>query len=88
MSFRPFFISSNLPGYVPHLGANSSYYLKKNGLVMLAIKSQSIDSISKSEKIYNQEKNKLVNAGYEVVESIDIHKYAANHIVLLVKKIN
>ena len=55
---------------------------------MLAIKSQSIDSISKSEKIYNQEKNKLVNAGYEVVESIDIHRYAANHIVLLVKKIN
>ena len=68
--------------------ANSSYYLKKNGLVMLAIKSQSIDSISKSEKVYNQEKNKLVNAGYEVVESIDIHRYAANHIVLLVKKIN
>ena len=68
--------------------ANSSYYLKKNGLVMLAIKSQSIDSISKSEKIYNQEKNKLVNAGYEVVESIDIHRYAANHIVLMVKKIN
>ncbi|MHA1257651.1 MAG: fibrillarin-like rRNA/tRNA 2'-O-methyltransferase, partial [Promethearchaeota archaeon] len=67
--------------------ANSSYYLKKNGLVMLAIKSQSIDSISKSEKVYNQEKNKLVNAGYEVVESIDIHRYAANHIVLLVKKI-
>lgn len=67
---------------------NASYYLKKNGLVMLAIKSQSIDSISKSEKIYNQEKNKLVNAGYEVVESIDIHRYAANHIVLMVKKIN
>ena len=68
--------------------SNSSYYLKRNGLVMLAIKSQSIDSISKSEKIYNQEKKKLINAGFEVVESINIHKYAANHIVILVKKIS
>jgi fibrillarin-like pre-rRNA processing protein len=68
--------------------ANSNYYLKRNGLVMLAIKSQSIDSISKSEKVYSEERKKLVNAGFEVVESINIHKYAANHIILLVKKIS
>ena len=68
--------------------SNSNYYLKKNGLAMLAIKSQSIDSISKSDKVYKREKNQLVDAGYEIVESINIHKYAANHIVLLVKKIN
>ncbi|TFG27574.1 MAG: fibrillarin-like rRNA/tRNA 2'-O-methyltransferase [Promethearchaeota archaeon] len=65
---------------------NANYYLKSGGLVILAIKSQSIDSISKSEKIYKQEKNTLENAGYEIVESINIHKYAANHIILIVKK--
>jgi len=65
---------------------NSNYYLKKDGLIVLAIKSQSIDSVSKSEKIYKQEKNILENAGYDILESINIHKYAANHIILLVKK--
>ncbi len=65
---------------------NSNYYLKSDGLIILAIKSQSIDSVSKSEKVYKQEKNILENADYEILETINIHKYAANHIILLVKK--
>ncbi|MHA1932230.1 MAG: fibrillarin-like rRNA/tRNA 2'-O-methyltransferase [Promethearchaeota archaeon] len=65
---------------------NSNYYLNDNGLLILAVKSQSIDSIQKSENIYAQEKNILEKGGYEIIESINIHKYAANHIVLLVKK--
>jgi fibrillarin-like pre-rRNA processing protein len=65
---------------------NSNYYLKNNGLIILAIKSQSIDSVSKSEKIYKQEKIILENAGYEIVETVNIHKYAANHIILIIKK--
>lgn len=65
---------------------NANYYLKRDGVIILAIKSQSIDSVSKSEKIYKQEKNILENADYEILESIDIHKYAANHIILIVKK--
>ncbi|MHA2182172.1 MAG: fibrillarin-like rRNA/tRNA 2'-O-methyltransferase, partial [Promethearchaeota archaeon] len=65
---------------------NSNYYLNDNGLLILAVKSQSIDSIQKSEYIYAQEKSILEKGGYEIVESINIHKYAANHIVLLVKK--
>ncbi|MFX1453463.1 MAG: fibrillarin-like rRNA/tRNA 2'-O-methyltransferase [Promethearchaeota archaeon] len=65
---------------------NSNYYLKNEGIVILAIKSQSIDSVSKSEKIYKQEKNSIENAGYEIIEAINIHKYAANHIVLIFKK--
>lgn len=65
---------------------NSNFYLKDNGLLILAIKSQSIDSIQKSEQIYTQEKNLLDQAGYNIIESINIHKYAANHLVLIVKK--
>ncbi len=67
---------------------NSDYYLKKDGLIILAIKSQSIDSVSKSQEIYKREKEILENADYEILESINIHKYAANHIVLIVKKEN
>ncbi len=65
---------------------NSNYYLNEKGLLVLAVKSQSIDSVQKSEYIYAQEKKILENRGYKIIESINIHKYAANHIVLLVKK--
>ena len=65
---------------------NCNYYLKKNGLLILAIKSQSIDSIQKSEIVYAQEKKVLEKAGYNILESVNIHKYAANHIVLIVKR--
>ena len=65
---------------------NCNYYLKKNGLLILAIKSQSIDSIQKSEIVYAQEKKTLEKAGYNILESINIQKYAANHIALIVKR--
>jgi fibrillarin-like pre-rRNA processing protein len=65
---------------------NCDYYLKSDGLLILAIKSQSIDSIQKSEKTYANEKKNLENKGYRIVESFNIHQYAANHIVLFVKK--
>jgi len=65
---------------------NCDYYLKEKGSLVLAIKSQSINSIEKSEKIYSREKLTLERANYEIVESINIHRYAANHIVLVAKK--
>lgn len=65
---------------------NCDYYLKEGGTLIIAIKSQSIDSIEKSEKIYLQEKNVLEKAGYNITESLNIHKYAANHIAFMVQK--
>ncbi len=65
---------------------NCDYYLKNKGFLILAIKSQSIDSVEKSEKIYMQEKKILEKAGYVIIDSINIHKYAANHIILTVQK--
>ena len=65
---------------------NCNYYLKNDGFLILAIKSQSIDSVQKSEKIYIQEKKILEKAGYVIIDSINIHKYAANHIILTVQK--
>jgi len=65
---------------------NCSYYLKDKGTLILAIKSQSIDSVQKPEKIYIQEKKILEKAGYKISESFNIHRYAANHIILIVHK--
>ncbi len=66
--------------------SNCNYYLKDDGILIIAIKSQSIDSLQKSEHIYDQEKKILEKSGYSVIESVNIHKYAANHIILVVKK--
>ncbi|MFW9770559.1 MAG: fibrillarin-like rRNA/tRNA 2'-O-methyltransferase [Promethearchaeota archaeon] len=66
---------------------NSRYYLRKGGFLIIAIKSQSINSIQKSEKIYEREKEIFKKAGYEIIRNINIHKYAANHIILIVKQI-
>jgi fibrillarin-like pre-rRNA processing protein len=65
---------------------NCDYYLKENGILILAIKSQSIDSVSKSKKVYKNEQRILENAGLNILESINIHKFAANHIVLIAQK--
>jgi len=65
---------------------NCNYYLKKGGFLILAIKSQSIDSLAKIDKVYSQEKKILERSGYEIVESVNIDRFAEKHIVLIAKK--
>jgi fibrillarin-like pre-rRNA processing protein len=65
---------------------NANYYLRKGGYILFAIKSQSIDSVRKSNIVYAEEKQAVENAGYEIKESINIHKFAANHIMLSIYK--
>ncbi len=65
---------------------NCNYYLKDNGYLIFAIKSQSIDSIEKSERIYQEEKKILESSGFKIEESVNIHKFAANHLILIVRK--
>lgn len=65
---------------------NCQYYLRKGGLLILLIKSQSIDSVRKSKKVYRQEKEVLMEGNLEIVDSINIHNYASNHLALIAKK--
>lgn len=65
---------------------NCNYYLRKNGYLIFVIKSQSIDSVGKIEKIYQEEKKTLESSDYEILESINIHKFAANHLILIAQK--
>jgi len=68
--------------------SNSNYYLKEDGYLILVIKSQSIDSIANVDKIFKEEKHQLQSAGYTILESINIHDYAAEHIVFIVRRGN
>ncbi len=65
---------------------NSKYYLKKEGTLIIAIKSQSISSVQKSKEIYKNERKILKQGGFKILESINIQKYAANHIVFIARK--
>ncbi|TFF85989.1 MAG: fibrillarin-like rRNA/tRNA 2'-O-methyltransferase [Promethearchaeota archaeon] len=65
---------------------NSDYYLSPEGRLIFAIKSQSIDSIEKSEKVYEEEKRHLTSSGYDIINSVNINKFAANHIILIAQR--
>lgn len=65
---------------------NCNYYLREKGYLIFVIKSQSIDSVEKSETIYREEQKFLESKGYEIIESVNIHHYAANHIILIAKR--
>jgi len=65
---------------------NCNYYLKDKAYLVFAIKSQSIDSVKRSEKVYSQEKRILEEGGFNIIESINIHKYAANHLIIIARK--
>ncbi len=65
---------------------NCKYYLQDKGILILAIKSQSIDSVSKSKKVYKEEQKTLEKGGLDILESINIHQYAENHLVLIGRK--
>lgn len=57
---------------------NAEYFLKDNGYIMIAIKSQSIDVIKKPEKVYKEEIGKLKKR-CKIIEIIDISNYQKHH---------
>ena len=65
---------------------NSDEFLKKDGLLLLSIKSQSIDVTKKSKQVYEEEKKKLQNAGYEVIETINLEPFEKNHALIVARK--
>ncbi len=54
--------------------------------IMLAIKSQSIDVAKEPHQVYKEESNKLKNAGFSVLEIINIEPYEDKHAFILAKK--
>ncbi|MBI4170089.1 MAG: fibrillarin-like rRNA/tRNA 2'-O-methyltransferase [Candidatus Aenigmarchaeota archaeon] len=63
---------------------NAAEFLKKGGILMISIKSQSIDVTKKSRHVYEQEKQKL-EKDYEILELIDLEPFEKNHALLTAK---
>ncbi len=65
---------------------NADEFLKRGGIIMVSIKSQSIDVTKKSRQIYDEEKKKMQSKGYEILEMIDLEPFERNHCLIVARK--
>lgn len=66
---------------------NATIFLKKNGFLYLVVKSQSIDVTKHPQQVFKEEKEKVKNAGFEVLEVIDLEPYEDKHAMIVAKKL-
>ncbi len=69
------------------LADNADYFLKPQGWVMLACKSQSIDVTMAPQDVYKQEANILRKRGYDVKEVVELDPYDKAHAMIVAQKI-
>jgi fibrillarin-like pre-rRNA processing protein len=67
------------------LADNAELFLKENGWVMLAIKSQSIDVTKKPVEVYRQEVNILKSRGFAIKEFVQLEPYEKAHAMIVSK---
>jgi fibrillarin-like pre-rRNA processing protein len=65
---------------------NAKEFLKKSGMLMISVKSQSIDVTKKPKEIFELEKKKVENAGFRVVQLIDLEPYEEKHAMIVAMK--
>lgn len=61
---------------------NSETFLKKDGILLYAIKARSIDASKDPRKIYKEESKKLVDEGFDIIEVIDLKPYEKDHAMI------
>ena len=69
------------------LADNADAFLKPQGWVMLACKSQSIDVTMAPQEVYQQEARILRKRGYEVKEIVELDPYDKAHAMIIAQKI-
>ncbi len=65
---------------------NAELFLKKEGVMVLIIKSRSIDSIKKTKEVIDNEINKLEGV-FQVLELINLEPYHSDHMAVVAQKI-
>jgi fibrillarin-like pre-rRNA processing protein len=68
------------------LADNADYFLKPEGWVMLACKSQSIDVTMAPEAVYKQEAGVLRKRGFDVKEIVELDPYDKAHAMIVAQK--
>jgi fibrillarin-like pre-rRNA processing protein len=65
---------------------NAKEFLGENGWLLLSVKSQSIDVTKKPELVYKQEAEKISNAGFRVIETINLEPFEEKHAMIVARK--
>jgi fibrillarin-like pre-rRNA processing protein len=65
---------------------NADEFLKRGGILIISVKSQSIDVTKKSRIVYEEEKKKVQASGYEILEMIDLEPFERNHCLIVARK--
>ncbi|MCP4764305.1 MAG: fibrillarin-like rRNA/tRNA 2'-O-methyltransferase [archaeon] len=64
---------------------NAKCFLKSGGILIITIKARSISTSTKPSEIYPQELKKLEDAGFEILEKMDIKPYTADHLIVIAR---
>jgi fibrillarin-like pre-rRNA processing protein len=65
---------------------NAKEFLKDGGTLFIAIKSQSIDVTKNPKQVYEEEKQKLENSGFSVLQLVNLEPYEEKHAMIVAKK--
>jgi len=68
------------------LADNADVFLKPQGWVMLAVKSQSIDVTKEPTEVYQQEARVLKNRGFDVKEIVRLEPYDKAHAMIIAQR--
>jgi fibrillarin-like pre-rRNA processing protein len=68
------------------LANNAKLFLKEDGGVMLAVKSQSIDVTKKPSEVYKEEVNVLKNRGFRVEQVVPLEPYDKAHEMIVAQR--
>jgi fibrillarin-like pre-rRNA processing protein len=80
------FVDIAQPDEVDIAMRNADEFLKNNGTLMIAVKSQSIDVTKKPEQVYEQEKKKLEKSGYSIMQMINLEPYEHDHAMIVARR--
>jgi len=68
------------------LADNADSFLKDNGWIMLAVKSQSIDVTKDPSEVYKEETNTLKKRGFQIEQIVNLEPYDRAHIMTVAQK--
>ncbi len=66
--------------------SNAKEFLKENGLLLISVKSQSIDVTMKPKDVYEKERKKVERAGFRVLQLLDLEPYEEKHAMIVAQK--
>ena len=63
-----------------------STFVRKGGVMYIAVKSQSIDVTKQPNRVYKEESDKLKESGFEVLQLIDLEPHEEKHGMIVAKR--